>query len=83
VAEALPDISAELERLWGELEDIELTPEITARAGDLAHDLALRGADAVHLATAEAVIDTDDLVACADARLATGARTLGLAVAGL
>jgi predicted nucleic acid-binding protein len=82
-SDVLPDALSELERLWGKLDDIELTPEITSRAGDLADDLALRGADAVHLATAEAVVDTDDLVACADARLATGARTLGLAVAAL
>lgn len=80
--EALPEVAAELERLWSELEDLELTPEITGRAGDLADGLALRGADAVHLASAESVVDADDLVACTDARLASGARMLGLTVAG-
>lgn len=80
--DALDAALAELDRLWSGTEDIELSPEIAARAGDLAQDLALRGGDAVHLATAEAVIDEDDVVACADVRLADGARALGLAVAG-
>jgi predicted nucleic acid-binding protein len=80
-AGALRAVASELERLWSDLDDIALSQEITARAGDLADDLALLGADAVHLATAEAVIDVDDVVACADERLASGARALGLAVA--
>jgi len=80
--DALDAALAELDRLWSGTEDIELSPEIAARAGDLAQDLALRGGDAVHLATAEAVIDEDDVVACADVRLADCARALGLAVAG-
>ena len=80
-AAALATALAELEHLWSELEDIELSAEIAARAGDLAHDLALRGGDAVHFATAEAVIDVDDVVASADARLTSGAQALGLAVA--
>jgi predicted nucleic acid-binding protein len=72
----------ELERLWDEIDDVALSPELTRRAGDLSYELALTGGDAVHLATAEALVDSDDLMACTDARLASGARTLGLAVAG-
>lgn len=71
----------ELERLWDELEEVELSLDLTRRAGDLSRELALTGGDAVHLATAEAVVDSDDLMACTDARLANGARALGLAVA--
>lgn len=80
--DTFPAALSELERLWNEIEDIALTPDIAARAGDLADDLALRGGDAVHLATAEAVVDWEDVLACTDAPLANGARTLGLAVAG-
>ena len=72
----------ELERLWQEIDDIELSLELTRRAGDLSQELALTGGDAVHLATAETVVDSDDVMACADTRLAEGARVLGLAVAG-
>lgn len=79
---ALDEARSELERLWNAIEDIALSAEIAVRAGDLAQELALRGYDAVHLATAEAVIDEDGVVASADARLTGGARALGLAVAG-
>ena len=80
-AEAFAAALSELERLWLGVEDIELSAEIALRAGELAQDLALRGGDAVHLATAEAVIDVDDVVVSADVRLTSGARALGLAVA--
>jgi len=80
--EARTAVLSELERLWTEIDDVDLDPELTRRAGDLSQLLALTGGDAVHLATAEAVIDEDDLVACTDVRLASGARALGLAVAG-
>ena len=81
-SDTLADAQSELQRLWNGIEDIELSTALAVRAGDLAQMLALRGSDAVHVATAEAVIDADDLVASADARLTSGARALGLAVAG-
>jgi predicted nucleic acid-binding protein len=72
-----------LERLWSGIEDIAITPELARRAGDVADELALRGYDAVHLATAEAVLDDDGILAATDVRLAAAARSLGLALASL
>ena len=57
--------------------------EIAGRAGDLAEDLALKGYDAVHLASAEAALDADGVLASADERLVAAAQVLGIAVASL
>lgn len=80
---ALGEARMELERLWNGVEDIELTKELAERAGDLAEDLALRGYDAVQLATAEATVDADGMLAAADGRLVAAAQALGITVARL
>lgn len=65
------------------MEDIELTVDLAMRAGDLAELLALQGYDAVHLASAEAAVDADGVLAGADGWLVVAAQTLGLTVARL
>jgi uncharacterized protein len=50
-------------------------------AGQLARSHALRGADAVHLASALAIDDPDLIIAVWDRRLHTGAVTAGLHIA--
>lgn len=66
---------------WPRLLVILLTEEIARSAGDLASKHGIRGADAVHLASFEALLnncDDDDVrFSCADVRLAKAARTLG------
>jgi uncharacterized protein len=79
----LDQARSQLEDLWQSLDETEVTRELARRAGDLAERLALRGYDAVHLATAEAVLDADGVLAAADTRLAAAARVLGLPVANL
>jgi hypothetical protein len=46
-----------LDQFWGDLDVWEVVQPIVERAGDLAEQLALRGYDAVHLATALAALD--------------------------
>lgn len=58
-------------------------PDLLRRAGDLAEERALRGYDAVHLASAEAVGDRELVFVCADRRLVQAAGALGLDVARL
>jgi len=60
---------------------VELTPAVERHAGHLARSHALRGADAVHLASALAIGDPDLAVAVWDRRLRAGARTVGLRAA--
>ena len=72
---------AEWEDYWAAIRPVELTEPVTAHAGRLAGDLALRGADAIHLASLFAVSVTETVFAVWDRRLRAGARTAGVRVA--
>jgi uncharacterized protein len=65
---------------WRATRVVELTDAVTAHAGELAA-YALRGADAVHLASLLAVGDPTTLFAVWDQRLRAGASAAGLRVA--
>lgn len=71
------------EAFWAAVWPVELTAAVARRAGELASEHALRGADAVHLATALSVDDRDLVLAVWDRRLHTGAAATGLLVAPL
>jgi len=60
---------------------VELTPELAALAADLAGELVLGGADAVHLASALALDGGQPVLAAWDRRLWAAARSAGLRVA--
>lgn len=66
------------EQYWAAVRIVELTEQVGATAGALAGDHGLRGADAVHLASARAVAP-NVIVAVWDLRLASAARQLGFA----
>jgi uncharacterized protein len=66
---------------WAATRPVELTAAVEQHAGHLAHAHALRGADAVHLASALAIGDPDLVVAVWDRRLHAGAQAAGLRVA--
>lgn len=66
---------------WAATRIVELTDKVSRHAGLLAGEHSLRGADAVHLASAVAV-QSDDLVFVAwDGRLRDGAERVGFALA--
>lgn len=69
------------ENFWAATRPVELTPSVERRAGQLARDHALRGADAVHLASALAIDDPGLVVAVWDRRLHAGALASGVQVA--
>ncbi len=66
---------------WGAMRPVELTASVERHAGELARSHGLRGADAVHLASALALDLPDLIVAAWDRRLHQGARTEHLGVA--
>jgi predicted nucleic acid-binding protein len=72
------DAVATFERLWAEMEGIELTETLARRAGVLAESHALRGYDAIHLASAEAILDDGDVMVVSDTRLAEAAASIGI-----
>lgn len=69
------------EEFWSSTRAVELTETITQHAGELAGEHALRGADAVHLASVLAMGTTETLVAVWDRQLRAGARAAGVSVA--
>lgn len=74
-------VERDWEAFWAATRPVELTAAVEQHAGQLARDLSLRGADAVHLASALAVGDPDLIVAVWDRRLHAGARAAGCRVA--
>ena len=66
---------------WAATRPVELTAAVERRAGEVARVHALRGADAVHLASALAIGDPDLILAAWDRRLHAGARAAGIRVA--
>jgi uncharacterized protein len=65
---------------WASMRPVELSAEVERAAGSLAAAHQLRGADAVHLASALALGSTDLTVAVWDKRLHAAAAAVGLAV---
>jgi uncharacterized protein len=69
------------EEYWAAVRPVELTAAVERHAGQLTRQHALRGADAVHLASALAIGDPGLVIAVWDRRLHTGAQAAGLRVA--
>jgi uncharacterized protein len=69
------------EEFWSATRPVELRAEVERHAGELAQRHSLRGADAVHLASALTVPKLELVVAVWDKRLHAGARAEGLATA--
>jgi predicted nucleic acid-binding protein len=73
--------TADWQNFWASIRPVELTAAVEQHAGVLAQDLALRGADAIHLASALALGIPDLIMAVWDRRLHTAATTSGISVA--
>ncbi len=73
--------AADWELFWASMRPVELSADVERVAGSLAVTHQLRGADAVHLASALALGSKDLTVAVWDKRFHAGASAVGLAVA--
>jgi uncharacterized protein len=71
---------AHWEEFWSATRAVEFGAEISRGAGELAAVHSLRGADAVHLASALAFQESELLVAVWDRRLQRGVQAVGLRV---
>jgi uncharacterized protein len=69
-----------IDSLYDELRRLALDAALARNAGDLAEAHALRGYDAVHLASAISIADPGLVVATWDRQLATAALRVGFAV---
>lgn len=70
-----------LDQLYLQINMVEVSDGIVRRAGALAESQALRGHDAVHLASAETLANEDLVLVAGDGPLCAAAESLGLAVA--
>jgi predicted nucleic acid-binding protein len=77
----LDEGQAAWDELWAAIRPVELTDAVEQHAGRLARAHALRGADAIHLASALSIDSPDLVVAAWDRRLHAGAAAAVLAVA--
>lgn len=82
-AVALEGAKRALEERFEELDVVEVAPDIARSAGDLAETLALRGYDAIHLASAMAIEDDRLTFVTWDRELARAGRAVGLDLAGI
>lgn len=69
------------DRLWPELDVVDPDQDVIGRAAELSRQLALRGHDAVHTASAERVGADDLVVASGDRKLLAACAELGMATA--
>lgn len=76
----LDAVERDWNEFWAATRPVELTPAVQQHAGELARAHALRGADAVHLASALAIGDPELVIAVWDRRLHAGARAAGCRV---
>jgi uncharacterized protein len=74
---------AEFEALVADLGLVAATADLLRHAGDIAEAHALRGYDAVHLASAVALANDETVMVTTDRRLRAAASKLGLAVTNL
>lgn len=74
------DAVVELETIMTEVDHIEVTEVLARVAGELAQAHGLLGYDAMHLAAASAVADSDVVLVTGDSDLANAANSLGIAV---
>jgi hypothetical protein len=71
------------ESLYQQLDIVEVTENLVRDAGSLAEQFDLRGYDAVHLASAQLVHDSDMVIAAGDQNLIKAAQALGIATSNL
>jgi predicted nucleic acid-binding protein len=77
--EATHDVGvAIVDHLWARIQSVDLGEPLARRAGELADVCALRGYDAIHLASAEAILDEGDVMVVSDTRLAEAAASIGI-----
>ena len=75
------EAAGEWDRFWASMRPVELTASVERKSGELASPHRLGGADAVHLASAVALVPADLIVAVWDRRLHAGVVAVGLSVA--
>lgn len=80
-ADCLDEAEKTWDEYWAAIRPVELTSTVAQHAGKLTRLHSLKGADAVHLASALAIDDPDLVIAVWDRRLHTAAQATGTPIA--
>jgi predicted nucleic acid-binding protein len=70
-----------LDRLWEEVDVVEVDADLVRRAAMLARDQQLRAYDAVHCASAQQLNDSDLVFVSGDSKLLAAGTRIGLSIA--
>lgn len=75
-----PDLLPVAAEMLSRIEFIELTTAIINSASIYPQEITLKSADAIHMASAEQILDVDDLLVTYDKQMALNAERLGIRV---
>lgn len=75
-----PELIDDAIDLLMELQFIEITNRVIDKASSYPQDISLKSSDAIHMATAESLLDVDDVLVTFDKQMALNAERLGIKV---
>jgi predicted nucleic acid-binding protein len=67
--------------ILNKIQYVEITDQIIDGASSYPHEITLKSADAIHMATAELLLDVDDVLVTFDKQMANNAEKLGIKAA--
>ena len=76
-----PELLPSAAEILLEIQFVEITDQIIDDASSYPHEITLKSADAIHMATAELLLDVDDVLVTFDKQMANNAEKLGVKVA--
>lgn len=75
-----PELIDDAIDLLMELQIVEITNRVIDNASSYPQDISLKSSDAIHMATAELLLDVDDVLVTFDKQMALNAERLGIKV---
>ena len=73
-----PELLSDAVDLLSEVEYIELSDRVIDNASSYPQEITLKSSDAIHMATAELLLDIDDVLVTFDKQMAKNAELLGI-----
>ena len=83
VMKVKPELANRAANILRQVQFIEISDQVIDDASRYPHEITLKSSDAIHVATAELLLDVDDVLLTYDKQMATNAEHLGLKVQAL
>lgn len=75
-----PELIERAARVLRKVQFIEISDQVIDDASSYPHEITLKSSDAIHMATAELLLDVDDVLVTFDKQMALNAERLGIKV---